>query len=127
MSSTNSIYYVLPFDRFVYCLDGTSLDYVETEKDLGVHITNKLNWKEHIYYLCSKVDRMLDLVKCTCEFVNNTAQKRVFYLSLVSSQFNHCSPIWRPQSIALLNKIERVQIRAIKWILSEQNATYTNV
>ena len=68
---------------------------------------------------------MLGLVKRTCEFVKNPAQKRVFYLSLVGSQFNHCSSIWRPYSIFLLNKIERVQIRAVKWILSELNATYT--
>ena len=59
--------------------------------------------------------------------LKNTAQKRIFYLSLVSSQFNHCSQIWRPWSIELINKIERVQSRAIKWILSEQNATYTSI
>ena len=70
---------------------------------------------------------MLGLVKRTCEFVKNPAQKRIFYLSLVSSQFNHCSQIWRPWSIDLINKIERVQIRGIKWILSEQNAAYTSI
>ena len=121
----NRTYYVLPFDRFAYCLDGIQLDYVENEKDLGVHMTTKLNFKEHVHFICSKANRMLGLVKRTCEFVKNPAQKRVFYLSIVGSQFNDCSSIWRPYSICLLNKIERVQIRAVKWILSELNATYT--
>ena len=121
----NKTYYVLPFDRFAYCLDGIQLDYVENEKDLGVHMTTKLNFKEHVHFICSKANIMLGLVKRTCEFVKNPAQKRVFYLSIVGSQFNHCSSIWRPYSICLLNKIERVQIRAVKWILSELNATYT--
>ena len=122
----NRTYYVLPFDRFAYSLDGIHLDYVKTEKDLGVHMTNKLNFKEHVHFICSKANRMLGLVKRTCEFVKNPAQKRVFYLSLVGSQFNHCSSIWRPYSTNLLNKIERVQVRAVKWILSELNATYTS-
>ena len=70
---------------------------------------------------------MLGLVKRTCHFVKNPSQKRALYLSLVSSQFNHCSSVWRPTSIVLLNKIERVQVKAIKWILSEWNTTYSDV
>ena len=127
VTSSRRVYYILPFDRYLYNLDGIHLDYVETEKDLGVHITTKLNWKDHVYYICSKANRMLGLVKRTCEFVKNPAQKRLFYLSLVTSQFNHCSQIWRPQSIELCNKIERVQVRAVKWILSEVNKTYTSM
>ena len=90
-------------------------------------MTTKLDFKEHVHFICSKANRMLGLVKRTCEFVKNPAQKRVFYLSLVGSQFNHCSPIWRPYNTNLLNKIERVQVRAVKWILSELNATYTTI
>ena len=126
ITTCNRPYYVLPFDRFAYCLNGIQLYYVETETDLGIKMTNKLNFREHIYFICSKANRMLGLVKHTYEFVKNPDQKKVFYLSLVSSQFNHCSQIWTPQSITLLNKIERVQIRAIKWILSEHNETYSS-
>ena len=107
-------------------MDGIPLEYVGSEKDLGVHMTTKLNFKEHVHYICSKANRMLGLVKRTCEFVKNPAQKRIFYLSLVGIQFNHCSSVWRPYNIQLLNKIERVQIRGVKWILSEVNATYTS-
>ena len=70
---------------------------------------------------------MLGLVKRTCEFVKNPVQKRLFYLSLGNIQFNNCSQIWRPQSIELCNNIERVQVRAVKWILSEVNKTYTSI
>ena len=70
---------------------------------------------------------MLGLVKRTCKFVKEHNQKRVLYLSLVSSQFNHCSPVWRPASVTLLNKIERVQVNAIKWILCEEGSTYTDL
>ena len=87
----------------------------------------KLNWKEHIFFLCSNANRMLRLVKRTCNFVKDSNQNRVLYLSLVGSQFNHRSSLWRPSSIALLNKIERVQVNAVKWILSEQKSFYTDM
>ena len=75
----------------------------------------------------SKANRMLGLVKRTCQFVKEHNQKRVLYLSLVSSLFNHCSSVWRPASVTLINKIERVQVNAIKWILSEEGVTYTDL
>ena len=106
VTSQNERNHILTFQRFVYCLNDIPLDFVLSEKDLGIHMTNKLNWKEHAFYICSKANKMLGLVKRTCHFVKNSTQKRVLYLSLVSSQFNHCSSVWRPDSIALLNKIE---------------------
>ena len=35
---------ILPFVRFSYKLGSCILDYVNEEKDLGVIVTNKLNW-----------------------------------------------------------------------------------
>ena len=126
VTSCNQRFYIMPFDRFTYCLNNVCLNYVETEKDLGIHITSKLNWKEHVYFLCSKANRMLGLVQRSCHFVKNREQRKLLCTSLVFSQFNHCSQVWRPDSIVLLNKIERVQLRALKWILSEQHVTYTS-
>ena len=53
-------------------------------------------------------------------------RRRVLYLTLVRSQFEHCSPIWRPcfETIMVL-KFENFQKRCIKWILSEEELSYT--
>ena len=68
---------------------------------------------------------MLNLVRRTCHFTKNCAQKRVLYLTLVRSQLEHCSVVWRPQQETLIAKFEAVQKRAVKWILSEQFQSYT--
>ena len=68
---------------------------------------------------------MLGLIKRTCDFTNNSMQRRALYLSLVRSQFEHCSIIWRPHTITLENKIEALQKRSIKLILFECFSTYT--
>ena len=48
------------------------------------------------------------------------------YLSLIRSQFEHCSPVWRPTGKTMLDKLENLQKRCIKWILSEECLRYHN-
>ena len=119
------VLHILPFDRFPYCLGDKCLDYVASEKDLGVHVNIKLNWSHHCETLISKQVNLLNLVRCTCYFTKNTSQKRVLYLTLVRSQLEHCAVVWKPHQETLLTRFEAVQKRAIKWILSEQHQSYT--
>ena len=51
---------------------------------------------------------------------------RALYLSLVRSQFEHCSPIWRPIGKTMLDKLESFQKLCIKWILSEEYIRYNS-
>ena len=46
------------------------------------------------------------------------------YLYLVRSQFEHCSSIWRPNTDTKICILEKLQKKAIKWIISEQNYHY---
>ena len=116
----------LPFDRFPYCLGDTCLEYVNSEKNLGVYVNNKLNWSLHCTTLIAKQTNLLNLVRRTCHFTKNQSQKRVLYLTLVRSQLEHCSVVWSPQQESLISKFEAVQKRAVKWILSEQFQSYTH-
>ena len=49
----------------------------------------------------------------------------MLYLTLVRSQFEHCSIIWRPQNKTSTNKLENLQKRAVKWILCEEYTSYS--
>ena len=118
---------ILPYDRFPYCMGSDCLDYVNTQKDLGVYMNCKLNWTEHCNTLISKATNMLNLVKRTCHFTNSVDQKRVLYLALVRSQFEHCSVIWKPHCKTLCHKMECVQKRAVKWILGENYNSYSEM
>ena len=111
--------------RYVYKLNGVTLEYHNIEKDLGVHVTTKLSWTEHCNKLCSIAASRLGLSMRTCHFLLNEKQKRVLYIALVRSQFEHCSIVWRPYNETSKTKIENIQKRALKWILNETNASYT--
>ena len=112
---------------FYYSLDGNELKYVESEKDLGVHVTSNLSWGDQIDYIYSKASSRLGLLKRALHFVKCPKQKRVFYLAIVRSLFEHCVQIWRPTSDSGILKLERIQKRAVKWILSEVEHSYNDV
>ena len=118
--------YELPFYEYFYSLNDALLDYVESEKDLGVVINSKLNWNSHCIDLASKANQRLGFVRRTCHFILSSEQRRVLYLSLVRSIFEHCSPVWAPQTPVALNAIDLVQRRAVKWILKEPFTSYSD-
>ena len=116
----------LPFYNFPYCLSGVLLDHCESEKDLGLHIHEGLLWSVQYRELLAKATQKFNLLRRTCHFVKNHSHKRVLYLTLVRSIFEHCSCIWAPSSISIIHKFESIQKRAIKWILSEQFYAYSD-
>ena len=63
--------------------------------------------------------------RCTCSFVKNTSQRRCLYLSMIRSQFEHCSSVWAACSQTMFETMESIQKRCIKWILREESESYT--
>ena len=84
---------ILPFNIFWYNLNNDDIDYVPSHKDLGVMLTSKLLWVEHCNQLVSNANSKLGLLMRTCHFATNKQQKRVFYLTIVRSIFEHGSII----------------------------------
>ena len=125
MTEPLSLLSVLPFYNFVYSLGGTPLDYVDCEKDLGVMVTSNLDWKEQCSKVLSKANQKLGMSRRNCHFVIDSNRRRVLYLTLVRSQFEHCSIIWRPVTKTQISTLDGLQKRAIKWILHEEYISYS--
>ena len=115
---------ILPNIQYFYTLGNIPLDYVDSEKDLGVTINTKLDFNDHCNKLINKANQRFGLTKRTCYFVNDVKRKRTLYLALIRSLFEHCSPIWRPSGKTMIDKFESLQKRCIKWILSEEYTRY---
>ena len=69
---------------------------------------------------------MLGITKGTCHFIIDPNKRRSLYLSLVRSQFEHCSIIMRPVIETEISAFEQLQKKAIKWILNELYQHYDN-
>ena len=99
------------------------LDYVLEEKDLGIIVTNKLNWEQQQNYVISKASRQLGLLMRTCHFIRNKYHKRSHFITLVRSIFEHCVEVWAPNYV-IAEKNSRQYKRAVKWIYGELNKKY---
>ena len=125
ISKKRNVFDNLPFNIFIYELNGILIDYVETHKDLGVIVDSKLNWGPQYDKLLSNSISKLGILKRTCYFTTDARQKRAFYLAIVRSLFEHCSTIWSPQYKTNILKFSAIQRRAVQWINGEQFASYS--
>ena len=102
------------------------LEYTETEKDLGILINRTLNFTDLSNFLYGRANQRFGLLKRTCHFHQSIEKRRVLYLTMVRSLFEHCSIIWRPSSDTAVNRLESLQMRAIKWILKDFSVSYSS-
>ena len=89
-----------------------------SHKYLGVLITTNLSWSPHIKAILAKAYRALGLVRRVVSYNSIRALKRALYLSLVRSHLAYCLPIWRPNLVQDSRKLESLQRRATKYIVS---------
>ena len=115
---------MLPFTQFHYHLGENLLEFAENEKDLGVMINKKLNFDEQRDNLLTIAKQKFGLLKRTCNFVRDISRRRVLYLTLVRSQFEHCSVIWRPNNKTDTKKLDNFQKKCLKWVLGEEEMSY---
>ena len=117
---------MLPFVAFHYKLGENLLEYADNEKDLGVDITSNFSYNGHCDKIISRANQKLGMLRRTCNFVNDVKRRRILYLTLVRSQFEHCSQIWHPNNSTLMGKFENVQKKCLKWVLCEEEMSYNN-
>ena len=110
---------MLPFVAYHYQLADTLLSYADSEK-ARVHVNKNFNFNEHCENILTKANQKIGVLKRTCHFFTHSNRRRVLYLALVRSQFEHYSPVWRPCSSTLMNNFEVFQKICLMWILSEQ-------
>ena len=84
-------------------------------------VNKSFNFNEQCEILLTKANQKFGILKRTCHFFTCKNMRRDLYLALVSSQFEYCSPVWRPGCITIMNKFESFQKKCLKWILSEED------
>ena len=88
------------------------------EKDLGIWIASDLTWSKHVLDRCARANKLLGFVKRCSGEISDVRTRRTLYLSLVRSVFGYSSQVWLPQTVTLIQRVERVQKRATKYTLN---------
>ena len=100
--------------------------FVESTKFLGVHLDNKLTWKNHLDKLTCKIKRNTNLLKCGNNFLN-IHTKRLIYYAHIQSHISYGLSIWGNMTPpSSLHKVQKLQNICVELINGEK-ATSTNL
>ena len=99
------------------------LDESVLEKDLGVHVDNKLDFAEHVNVAVTKGNRILGMIRRSFVFLDKVSLKMLFQ-ALVRPLLEYANVVWSPRFKKDMDKLERVQRRATRFIPELRDLQY---
>ena len=107
-----------------YTINGVNIALVVDQRDLGVTASHDLSWRTHYSKICLKAYHTLHFIRRSISTSCPIPLKRSLYTSLIRSQLMYCSQLRRPRLIKDIIRIESVQRRSTKFILSYAPINY---
>ena len=98
----------------------------EEVKLLGVTIDFKLKFDTHISDICIKASRQLNVLKRIGHYLNRSC-KLLIYHSFILSNFGYCPLAWHFCNQGSVQKMERIQERALRFIYDDYISPYQNL
>ena len=102
-----------------------TLECVESEKDLGVLIDDKLKFTEHINTKINKANQILGCIKHTFKHMNKETFM-LLYKGMVRPHLEYGSCVWNPHLKKDNDAIERVQRRATRLLPEIRHLSYVD-
>ena len=103
-------------------LEGHPLENKSVTDYLGVTIDSQLTFRQHVARVTSKAYGALKTL-CHVKASLPTVTRILLYRTLVLPHLEYCSAIWDPHTAELTSKVERVQNRAMRYILDRPPRT----
>ena len=75
--------------NLTFTLDGNKIECESEVKLLGVTIDFQLNLNEHVYNICNKASRQLNVLKRIGTHLTKLGKLTIYY-SFIMSNFNYC-------------------------------------
>ena len=99
---------------------------VTSEKILGLTLDSLISWDKHIDNLCLTLSRRVGLLRRLCNFIPSHLRK-VLYYGLIQSAIDYCSIVWGNTTSKNIDKVYKMQKRALRVILNADFDTPTEV
>ena len=108
-----------------YTIKGKNLIHLNSTKDLGIIVDNKLNFHDNIHEKIKKSYQMLGILKRSFKHMS-VKTWTTLYKSFVRSHLEYRVCVWHPNKKYLIDELERVQRRATKMLKQCKNLSYEN-
>jgi len=107
----------------LYNIKGVALESVDSYKDLGVIVDSHLLFDKHISKKVNKAYSMLGILERNFKDVSGECFINL-YKTMVRPILEYANIIWSPRRISDLTKIEKVQIKATKYMCRNKHLAY---
>ena len=91
-----------------------------------MYIVGKLNFNEHVHRICSKASAQISALQRLTGLVDYPSIKAI-YTSFISSNFNYCPLVCFFTNRENINKIDKIQERARRFVLKDHTSNYKNL
>ena len=99
------------------------LDRSRGEKDIGVIVDDKLNFREHMNAQINKANSIMGLIRRTYTYLDEDSFKCLFK-ALVRPHLEYAEAVWNPYKKQDIEEIENVQRRATRQLPSLKGLSY---
>ena len=112
-----SFTYRVPYKLATF-LHSKQLVLVNSAKYLGVTIDSKLSFNQHVNNICKRANSALGFLRRN---FNNSPRKvkADLYLIYIKPILEYAVPVWALHTRYLINKLESVQRRATRFVMSD--------
>ena len=113
-------------ETFDICVDDHTISRDNTLKMLGVTLDDKLNCKAHIRNICQTASCQINALKRISNFLNEQCRMNV-YKSFINANFSYCPMVWMFCGKTNLNKLEKLQERALAVVYGDNSLDYDDM
>ena len=96
-------------------IDGIEIDTVNQTQFLGVITDNKINWSDHIKYICNNISKSIGIIKKEKSKLNKNTLINLHY-TFIYPYITYCNVAWGRAPTIYLSKIHILQNRIIRII-----------
>ena len=102
-------------------IEGNRLERVKNFDFLGLTINEKLNWKDHVHKVCSKISKVNNILATTRNYLSSSILMKI-YNSLILSRINYGILCWGFEH----KRIYHLQKRAIRLVSKARYNSHTD-
>ena len=99
------------------------LQSTNSERDLGIQITNNLKWTEQTKKAVSNATRVLAMLRKSFKFWDVKTTRRL-YTTFVRPHLEYAASVWNPSAKKDIKALERVQQRVTKLPICLRDLSY---
>ena len=108
---------------FRVIIQGQQIEFSKSITTLGICIDENLTFDEHVNNICLKASRQISALQRLTGLLDMPSRKAI-YNSFIVSNFNYCPLVYYFTSRESINKMQKIQERALRFVLKDSVSDY---